>query len=92
MDRGGVRDKGGVKVKDKGGFRDKGGSHPGPPPSVGPTPVHPRPTLNARPPLSTARRHLFFTRATKSNRSDPLYVVTEVVVSTSSLLSFLVGN
>ena len=46
-DNGGVRvrDKGGVRVRDrdKGGFRDKGGSHPCPP-------------LNARPPLSTARR------------------------------------
>ena len=52
VDRGGVykdgvrvRDKGGVRVRDrdKGGFRDKGGSHSCPP-------------LNARPPLSTARR------------------------------------
>ena len=52
MDRGGgykggvrVRDKGevGVRDRDKGGFRYKGGSHPCPP-------------LNARPPLSTARR------------------------------------
>ena len=45
-----VRDKGGVRVRDrdKGGFRDKGWSYPCPP-------------LNARPPLSTARRMLFFT-------------------------------
>ena len=45
--KGGVRfrDKGGVRVRDrdKGGFRDKGWSYPCPP-------------LNARPPLSTARR------------------------------------
>ena len=44
-DKGGVRvrDKGGVRDRDKGGFRGKGGSHSCPP-------------LNARPPLSTARR------------------------------------